>query len=253
MTIQEALLALGVTESTLTPGEREHLDRYGYLRLPGILSREDVERINHRLAELAREEGDRAGLEVHQEAGALRLSDLVNKDPMFEVVFTHPRVLAAVAHVLDGDLRFSSLNSRAALPGEGLQALHADWKGATPAGEYFVCNSLWMLDDFTGENGATRLVPGTHRDGRTPPQVMDDPRASHPDEVLATGPAGTVVVFNAHTWHGGTLNRSDRPRRAMHGYFCRRHVPQQTDQRRYLRPETRARLSPAARVVLDVD
>ena len=252
MTIQEALNQLGVTPETLTAEERERLDRDGFLRLPGILSLEQVAEFNCRLAELAAEEGERAGTEVHQEAGTIRLSDLVNKDSLFEIVFTHPRVLAAVAHVLQGDLRLSSLNSRAALPGEGLQALHADWRGAVTPGHYFVCNSLWCLDDLTEENGATRVVPGSHRSGRMPADDLPDPKAPHPDEIQVLAPAGTVVVFNSHTWHGGTLNRSDRPRRVLHGYFCRRDVPQQTDQRRYFRPETRARLSEAAQLILDV-
>jgi ectoine hydroxylase-related dioxygenase (phytanoyl-CoA dioxygenase family) len=253
MTISEALLELGATTELLSVEERERLDEDGYLYLPGILSPGQVAEFNRRLAELAAAEGEQAGLEVHQESGALRLSDLVNKDPLFEVVFTHPRVLAAVAHVLAGDLRLSSLNSRAALPGEGLQALHADWRGAVKPGEYSVCNSLWCLDDLTEANGATRVVPGSHRSGRVPQDDLPDPKATHPDEVRVIAPAGTVVIFNAHAWHGGTLNRTDRPRRVMHGYFCRRDVPQQTDQRRFLRPETRARLSEAARIILDVE
>jgi ectoine hydroxylase-related dioxygenase (phytanoyl-CoA dioxygenase family) len=61
-----------------------------------------------------------------------------------------------------------------------------------------------------------------------------------------------VVVFNSHTWHGGTLNRTNRLRRGLHSYFCRRHHPQQLDQKKYLRPETLARLSDAARTILDV-
>jgi ectoine hydroxylase-related dioxygenase (phytanoyl-CoA dioxygenase family) len=52
--------------------------------------------------------------------------------------------------------------------------------------------------------------------------VLADPRAPHPDERLLLAPTGAVVVFNSHTWHGGTLNQSAHPRRAMHSYFCRR-------------------------------
>jgi ectoine hydroxylase-related dioxygenase (phytanoyl-CoA dioxygenase family) len=81
---------------------------------------------------------------------------------------------------------------------------------------------------------------------------MADPAAAHPDEVKLTGPAGTVVVFNSHLWHGGTLNRTRRPRRAVHSYFTRRGHGQQLDQQKYARPETLARLSPAARFILDV-
>ncbi len=252
MTVAEALYELGVREDTLSAEERNRLDLDGFLPLPNILSAERVELFNARLDELLAAEGEGVGKEVHQETGTNRLSDLVNKDPMFDICFTHPRVLAGISHVLGGDLKLSSLNSRAALPGQGLQALHPDWSGPVEPGSYQVCNSIWLLDPFTEENGSTRVVPGSHRSGTTPQEALEDPRAPHPDEVRLLAPAGTVVIFNSHTWHGGTLNRSDRPRRALHSYFCRRNQPQQLDQRKFIRPETRARLSDAARYILDV-
>ena len=82
---------------------------------------------------------------------------------------------------------------------------------------------------------------------------MEDPTADHPRQVELRGPAGTVVVFNSHLWHGGTLNRSDSQRAAMHCYYCRRDEKQQTDQRKWLSPETVRRLSPEARAVVDVE
>lgn len=253
MTINTALNELGVTEQTLSPEEKAALDRDGYLPLPGILSPEQVVAMNARLAALLAEEGGDAGKEVHQEAGTDRLSDLVNKGDVFTVCYTHPRVLAAIVHVLGGNLKLSSLNARAALPGQGLQGLHADWHEAVPPGSYRVCNSIWLLDDFTPSNGATRVVPGTHRSGKMAHEVMADSSQEHPDERLIIAPAGTVVVFNSHTWHGGTRNQTDNPRRAVHSYFCHRDEKQQLDQRRHLRDETRARLSPAVRTVLQVE
>jgi ectoine hydroxylase-related dioxygenase (phytanoyl-CoA dioxygenase family) len=247
-----ALAELGVTQATLAEGTRERLDRDGYAVLPGVLSEEQLDAIRTRLAELLVAEGDQAGLEVHQEAGTNRLADLVNKGPMFKPCFTDPRVLACVGHVL-GDFKLSSLNFREALSGQGLQALHADYGGPAPASGFQVCNSIWLLDDFTADNGATRVVPGSHRSDTVPRLAMPDPTAAHPDEVLVIAPAGTVVVFNSHTWHGGTVNRTDRPRRALHSYFARRERGQQTDQGKYLRPETRAGLSPAACFILDVE
>lgn len=246
-----ALQQFGVTDDILTGAEKVQLDRDGYLPLAGIMSPDEVAAINARLAQLTAEEGDRAGREVHQEAGTDRLSDLVNKDPMFEVCFTHPRVLAGIRHVL-GEFKLSSLNSRAAHPGRGHQRLHVDFGSPVSTGEYRVCNSIWLLDDFTADNGATRVVPGSHRRGTMPEEEMADPADRHPAEVQIVAPAGTVVVFNSHLWHGGTENRSDRPRRAMHSYFCRRDQPQQLDQRAYVRPETLARLSPAQQFLLDV-
>ncbi len=252
MDTKAALAALGVTDQTLTQAEKDQLDRDGYLPLANIMSPDVIAKINQRVAELIAAEGEDAGKEVHQEAGTIRLSDLVNKDPIFEICFTNPRVLAGIAHVLKNNLKLSSLNFRAALPGSGLQGLHADWDGAVAPDDYFVCNSIWLLDDFTESNGATRIVPGSQRSGKVPRDVMADPTQPADGEILLTAPAGTVVIFNSHTWHGGTLNTTDKPRRAMHSYFTRRDQKQQLDQKAYIRPETYERLSAAARYILDV-
>ena len=216
MDMATALAELGVTEATLDPETAERLDRDGYAPLPGVLDGAQLEAIRARLAELMAAEGDQAGIEVHQEAGTDRLADLVNKGEMFRPCFTDSRLLACMAHVL-GDFKLSSLNFRAALPGQGHQNLHTDWGGPVEPGDYQVCNAIWLLDDFTPSNGATRVVPGSHRAGTVPRLALSDPAARHPDEVLVTAPAGTVVVFNSHLWHGGTQNRSDRtaPRHAL--------------------------------------
>jgi ectoine hydroxylase-related dioxygenase (phytanoyl-CoA dioxygenase family) len=185
--------------------------------------------------------------------GTARLADLVDKGPVFDLCWNNPRQLSAVAHVLGWrDFKVFSLNGRAALPGQGHQALHVDWRGAVAPGDYQICNSIWMLDDFTEANGATRVVPGSHRWGRVPAEAMGDPRAPHADQVLVLGQAGTAVIFNSHLWHGGTQNRTDQPRRALHSAYVRRDGPQQTVFRDYLRPATSRRLSPAQRYLLDV-
>ena len=251
MDMTTALTDLGVTADTIDDQTRRRLDRDGYAPLLSVVPEPLLAAMRARLAELLGAEGQRAGLEVHQEAGTDRLADLVNKDPVFDICFTDPRLLACVAHVL-GEFKLSSLNFRAALPGQGSQGLHTEGGPVTTLTDFQVCNSIWLLDDFTADNGATRVVPGSHVSGRSPGDELGDTRDAHPDEVLLRAPAGTVVVFNSHLWHGGTVNRSVAPRRALHSYFTRRANGQQLDQRRFVRPETLARLSPAARFVLDV-
>ena len=161
MDMTTALRDLEVAPDILTADERAQLDRKGYLPLAGMLGPAEVAAFADRLAELSAAEGEKAGLEVHQEAGTDRLADLVNKDPMFEICFSHPRLLAAIHHVL-GNFRLFSLNSRAAHPGQGHQGLHTDFGEPVQPGDFRVCNSIWLLDDFTPENGATRVVPGSH-------------------------------------------------------------------------------------------
>ena len=252
MNILEALYSLGAGAETLTSHEKGQLDRDGYLPIREVLSMEQINALRARHHELLIEEGDSAGKEVHQERGTDRLSDLINKGEVFHIVLKQPRVLAAIAHVLEYDLKLSSLNSRNALPGQGLQGLHADWGRLETPGTFQVCNSLWLLDDLTELNGATRLVPGTHRNTSIPSEEMADTSARHPDQLLVLGKAGDVVVVNSHTWHGGTINQTSGPRLVMHGYFCRCAQPQQLDQQKYLRRSTWESLSEEARVVLGV-
>lgn len=259
MDMEGALKALGVCEESLTSRELTRMDEDGFLILRDTLNPTLVRSFSERLEELAQLEGEDAGKEVHQEAGTLRLANLINKDARFDICFTHPRVLAAVKQILGVNFKANSLNTRAALPGQGHQAFHMDWGPSKPedwepvlAGVYQNCNTIWMLDDFTAENGATRVVPGSHRFGMTPADGMPDPRAPHPDEIHLIAPAGTVVVFNAHLWHSGTQNQSARPRLSMNMGFVPRDQPQQTNQREYLRPETAARLTEPMRVILDV-
>jgi ectoine hydroxylase-related dioxygenase (phytanoyl-CoA dioxygenase family) len=72
-----------------------------------------------------------------------------------------------------------------------------------------------MLDAFTARNGATRVVPGSHRASGPLQKSIRDPAANHPRQELVTAPAGSVLVFNGHLWHSGTRNESDGPRRAL--------------------------------------
>src|SRR2546427_824962 len=81
-----------------------------------------------------------------------------------------------------------------------------------------------------------RAIPGSHHFRKLPGGALPDPRVPHPDEVLITGKAGTVVVMNAHLWHGGLGNHTATPRTALHAFYCRRDKPQQQYQKALLRP-----------------
>jgi ectoine hydroxylase-related dioxygenase (phytanoyl-CoA dioxygenase family) len=131
-------------------------------------------------------------------------------------------VLAGVRHVLGEEFKLSSLNARSADPGsEEGQPLHVDMGAVPDERGYWVCNTVWMLDDFTTENGATRMIPGSHHWRKRPQDVLEDVMAPHPGEVLLTGKAGSIAIMNAHLWHGGTANTSNqiRPMTSV-GYFA---------------------------------
>jgi ectoine hydroxylase-related dioxygenase (phytanoyl-CoA dioxygenase family) len=233
---------------------KRRLDEDGYVGLDGGMGSSLLAELRQRILELLEEEGEHAGREFRTEAHAHRLANLVDKGEVFRRAIVVPEVLDAVRHVLGPALKLSSLNARSADPrSDAGQPLHVDMAAIPDAQGYWVCNTIWMLDDFTPDNGATRLVPGSHKWGTRPQDVLADPLAPHPGEILLTGRAGGIVVMNAHLWHGGTANRTSAPRLAMHAFYCRRDKPQQQYQKQLLRAEVQAGLSPALRELLALD
>ncbi len=220
----------------------------GYAVLEGFLDSAAVTTLRDEVERLYAEEGERAGSEFRLERNSRRLANLVDKGELFRNLIAAPAILNAVRMVLGEAFKLSSLNARSANPhSDSAQPLHCDMAAIPDAQGYWVCNTVWMLDEFTQRNGALRVVPGSHRWGHLPAA------ATHPDEILVTGTAGTVVVMNAHLWHGGTANLTELPRRAIHGFYCRWDKPQQQYQKQLLSAATVARLTPAQRKILALD
>jgi ectoine hydroxylase-related dioxygenase (phytanoyl-CoA dioxygenase family) len=238
----------------MTSEQSQELDELGYVQLPGFMAPSLLNRLRTRVEELFEEEGENAGCEFRQEPGSRRLANLVAKGEAFEEIVSMPEILAYIEVVLGPRLKLSSLNARSANPhSDSLQPLHADMGAIADERGYWVCNTVWMLDDFTLDNGALRIVPGSHRWRKLPQDELPDLKATCPGERLVTGTAGTVVVMNAHCWHGGTANRTDAPRRALHGFYCRHDKPQQQYQKKLIPAETQAKFTGAVRLVLALD
>ena len=238
----------------MTGDQRRQLDEQGYVLLANFMGDRLLDELRTRILELFDEEGDRAGYEFKTEEHARRLANLVDKGAVFRRAIVLPALLACVRHVLGPDIKLSSLNARSADPHTDVgQPLHVDMGALPDEKGYWVCNTVWMLDDFTPDNGATRMIPGSHTWGTRPQDVLEDPLAPHPGEVLLTGGAGSIAVMNAHMWHGGTANRAESPRLAMHAFYCRNDKPQQQYQKSLLRPETQAGLTADVRSILALD
>jgi ectoine hydroxylase-related dioxygenase (phytanoyl-CoA dioxygenase family) len=129
----------------------------------------------------------------------------------------HPRVLAAADAILlpnCENYRIGSLSGIEILPGEDEQILHVDDSvyplrlGATQ----LQLSAMWALEDFTVENGATRVVPGSHR---TPVYTGFRMDGSAGDVVQAVMPRGSLLLYMGSTLHGGGANRSDSPRAGL--------------------------------------
>ena len=229
--------------AALTSAEQEALDRDGYVVFPGVIDADWLGRLRKAFEEAASQ--DR---KPGKETGTRHANDLVNGDAVFEGVYSHPKILASVYHVLRCPFRLSQIGGRDPLPGFGQQGLHADWFVRAKGEPFRVVTTICLLDDFTANNGATRLVPGTHRLLTHPPKSLAAPANRHPEQKIIIAKAGSVLAFNGHLWHSGTLNDSNLPRRVLQCVFVGRNELRSST----LKCDEPDHLSPAARYVLGV-
>jgi ectoine hydroxylase-related dioxygenase (phytanoyl-CoA dioxygenase family) len=135
-----------------------------------------------------------------------RVYALFAKTRAFDAPAVHPLVLGVLDRVLT-NYQLSAPTGIQIGPGERTQVLHQDQSVYPLPADYpsVVVNTMWALDDFTVENGATRIIPGSHRwVDRTPTEA---------DRVVdAVMPAGSVLFYLGRAWHGGGANGTDRPR-----------------------------------------
>ncbi len=136
-----------------------------------------------------------------------RVYALFAKTRAFDQVATHPLLLEVLDQVL-GHYQLSAPVGIRIGPGERAQILHRD-DAIYPLPEPHppvVVNTMWPLDEFTADNGATRFVPGSHRwePGRQP---------SAGDPIMtATMATGSALCYLGSLWHGGGENRTSKPR-----------------------------------------
>ncbi|WP_158674576.1 phytanoyl-CoA dioxygenase family protein [Streptomyces hoynatensis] len=211
----------GLSASGLTGEQRRSIEEEGYVILPGVLSEEECDLLSRTVDEIWVDE--RLGETHSYEPGVRFVPNLLRYSTVFERCVAEPRVLEAVRAVLGPGIRLNRILGRRSDPGHGNQPLH-DLKRRR--GRPFTkANTIWCLDAFTEVNGATRLIPGSHLSGEPFLSRCEDPLRAHPDERLALAPRGSVVVHNSHLLHGGTLNRSDAPRRSIHTAYTTPEVP----------------------------
>ncbi len=233
---QDILSECGVTDATLTLRERCALDEDGFVVLKDLLA-------TRQLAAL-RDAFERDAPATGTTTGTRRMDGLIDGDPLYAIAYTHPRVVAATHHVLARPFRVFVFNGRDPRPGFGLQGLHADWQPRVAGQPPAVATALWLLDDFTAHNGATRVVPGSHTRLGPVPKKLAAPAAHHANERILSARAGSAVFFNGHLWHSGTRNDGHATRRVLQCQFVANDAARAPEPRQDLDqlPETARRL-----------
>jgi ectoine hydroxylase-related dioxygenase (phytanoyl-CoA dioxygenase family) len=200
---------------------RLDLDAGGCCLLEGVLSGDRLTRARdavYRARDEDRAQGRASDFALDYGEGNVRVWNVLVRDPVFAELVQHPLALERIRGLIGWPALLGNLSANITEPGGAGGALHADqifvpepWP-AQPQG----INVAWCLDDFTADNGATRVVPGSHRASRNP----------KPDEaaeaVALEAPAGTMMVFDSRVWHRTGPNETrDRSRAGLFGWYTR--------------------------------
>ena len=228
----------------MPPSDLERLERDGFTILEDVFDADHAAALLADLDRLQRELGEGPGKNLFEGLATVRIYNLLAHGTLYEAIPVHPRVLPVVEGVLDKGCLVSSLSSIAIGPGETAQPIHADDMLIPLPRPHvpLVCNTMWALTDFTEDNGATRIIPGSHRDPRNP-----ELGTSYEGTVAAVMRRGSVLVFNGSTWHGGGANRTGERRVGIAMNYCAGWMRQQENQQLGIPRETAKHFSPRLR------
>jgi len=178
-----------------------------------------------------------------------RTGGLVARSKTVREAVMHPTVLPAVDGFLKRYAQNFQLNLTQImrlLPGQTAQALHRDrylWSRELPREIEPMLNGMWALSEFSEENGATRVIPGS--------QLWDWNRTGNQDESIpAEMPLGSMLLYTGSVLHGGGANASNAPRIGMSITYLLGWLRQEENQYLSCPPEVARGLEPELQALL---
>jgi len=222
------------------------LENQGYCLVHDALEPARLAELRDTLVRVAAQEIADGTDYVYENGSNQRVWVLLNKGRCFEDLVQDEVALELVGHLLGPGFLLTNTNANIAGPGGKKMFLHSDTDYVpAPFPPYaLVTNVMWFLDDFTEENGATRIVPLSHKLGHPPP-------AKRHETVAVTGPRGTAMVFHGGLWHQTGANKTiDQKRHGILTYYCRPFMRQQENFFKSLDDAVLARATPKLRQLL---
>jgi len=193
----------------------DHLSTYGYCvlenRIPAALA--DV--MTERFLQLHEDPKNRQYMDNPDDKHYRTLFGMANLDDRVWECATHPDVLTVARHFLGDTCRMVEATSKPNWPGAKAGGLHVDSAHLfkrVPDVPWLI-NTMWMLTDFTVENGATGIVPMSHLSRTTSP-----PGDLHSESDIVkpiTGSRGSVAMWHGGLYHASRANRSNKVRMGL--------------------------------------
>lgn len=192
-------------------GDFETLQKNGYVIIEGLLSETELKAIREESLPLL----GKSGRNNFEGVKTQRVYNVLEQTRVIDSLAVHSRITGLLNRLFQPNYLLSQAQIINILPGEEAQPLHYD-DGFYPVPrprKPFGAATVWAIDEFTEDNGATVLIPESHLLGQ---EIITDRGLTVP----AVMPAGSVVFFLGTTWHGGGRNQSDAPRLAATCQYC---------------------------------
>lgn len=221
--LEAAPKALPAPTRDLAQAERD-IREYGLAIVADALDKVQLARVREALYRAGEDDRGRGreqkfSLDYEHDSTNQRIWNVLSRDPVFGDLVEHPSALHLIKSVLGWPMLLGNISANITGPGGGEMVLHADqifvptpWPDE-PQG----ANAAWCVDDFTDENGATRIVPGSHKWHRPPTE--DE---AFIDTVPLEAPAGSMIVFESRLWHKTGNNRTkDQTRAGIFAWYTK--------------------------------
>ena len=198
-------------DSAIVEADLAALDRDGYVIWENLLDTEECRQIR----EVVRPWLEHTGRNSFEGLRTQRIYSVLSRTRVCDRLVDNPRVLAVLDQLLMPNYLLSALQAINIQPGETAQLAHHD-DGFYPIPRPrapLTAATIWAIDDFTADNGATMVISGSHRWGQRPPNPEDQ-------AIPVVMPAGSCVFFVGTLWHGGGANNATRERLAVTAQYC---------------------------------
>lgn len=225
-----------------------HVMTRGYAAIEGMLSKHECETLKNGMTNALanykpRQQSARSFLDQYQ------IHDLFIQDQNFVRLLEDPRLDQALAPFL-GEFWVMYAATSSSIPPNGknyANRVHVDCPRFYP-GYIFNMGVIWTLDEYTAENGALKILPGSQHVDIVPNEDFFEKNAH---QVLC--PQGTMIIFNAKTYHRTCPNNTDQWRHSMTLNACRSFMKQRMDWVRYLPTDITDQLNDQARRLIGFD
>ena len=248
-------------EAHFTAADRE-LEEVGLIVIAGALSSAACDQLADRMMEEVRTAHHIERKMHERRKSVLKIYNLQSRHPAFMELITFPFVVEYMRRFLGQDMLLHSSEGgiRAPIPAGiednalPIDGLHYDAVDRIP-GHFLAMNSIYYLCDADRSKGATRYVPGSHK------EFLSQEEAEKRQTRFIDVKKGDLVLFGPYLWHAGSPNHSTENRPVIINYYVRSYVRQGFDYPRQmsvaeakrLTAEQRALLGFNRRLMLDVD